>query len=152
MPKTILWMTVVTLIISACSLPGQPSNKIPPEVDLYKTGTTEGRICFPSNYIPEMYLYLENVKTQEITIIPILENEGEFSAPVPPGTYVAYAWLKDFSTGGTYSQAVPCGLSVECNDHSLIEFQISSGEITRGVEICDWYGSPSDVPIPPNAP
>ena len=151
MRKNIFILIIFTIVVSACGLPTTSEPSPTPEEDLFKTGTVEGRICFPSNYIPEMILYLENVNTQETTIVPILETQADFSAPVPPGTYLAYAWLPDLSRGGTYSQAVPCGLTVECKDHSLIEFEVSTGEITPDINVCDWYGSPKDIPLPPNA-
>lgn len=151
MRKQIFALIIFTVLLSACGRSFQSESGSIPEVDLFKTGTIEGQICFPSNYIPEMVLYLENVNTQETTLMPISENQTDFSAPVPPGIYVAYAWLPDLSRGGTYSQAVPCGLSVECKDHSLIEFEVTTGEITPGIKVCDWYGSQSDVPLPPNA-
>jgi len=127
----------------------ETSTNTPTPENPYHTGTVEGKVCFPSEYIPAMYLYLANVNTQEITIISIPENQGDFSVGVPEGTYTAYAWLADYTMGGTYSQAVPCGLSVNCNDHSLIEFEVIEDQTTSGIEVCDWYGDPSDVPLPP---
>lgn len=118
--------------------------------DLYQTGTVNGHVCYPSEAIPAMNLYFENVNTAEVTTLPIAENQGEFSAPLPPGTYVAYAWLPDFAFGGSYSEAVPCGLSVSCTDHSLISFEVTTGNETNGIEVCDWY-SFGDVPYPPEA-
>jgi hypothetical protein len=128
-----------------------PQPEAPTETpeDIYNTGTVEGKVCFPSEYIPAMYLYLANVNTQETTIISIPENQGNFSGGVPEGTYTAYAWLADYTMGGTYSEAVLCGLSIDCSDHSLVEFEVIQGETTSGIEVCDWYGGPSDVPVPP---
>jgi hypothetical protein len=67
---------------------------------------------------------------------------------VPPGEYVAYAWLPDFSGGGSYSQSVPCGLTVSCTDHSLIQFVVAPGATVTDIEVCDWYGGWDSIPIP----
>jgi len=123
----------------------------PPLEDIYQTGTANGHVCYPSEYVPQMVAYFENVDTQEVTSLPIPENQPAFSAPLPAGTYVAYAWLPDFSGGGIYSEAVPCGLSVACSDHSLIEFEVVEGGVVDGIQICDWYTSPSQIPYPPGA-
>ncbi len=109
--------------------------------DLYQTGTINGHVCYPSEYIPAMNLYLENVDTLEVTKIPIPENQGEFSAPVPPGNYVAYAWLPDFSYGGAYAG----------EDHNVLTFEVTTGQTVTNIAVCDWYGSVSDVPYPPEA-
>ncbi len=114
-------------------------------------GSVEGTICFPSSGIPPMNLYLHQVGADTPNVLSINTNQMSFSAELTPGTYVAYAWLPDFSLGGSYSQAVACGLSVECTDHSLVQFQVAAGALTSGVDVCDWYGSPGDVPLPSGA-
>jgi hypothetical protein len=119
--------------------------------NIFNTGDVEVGLCFPSEMIPPMTVYLENVTTQEVTFVPTIENQPPMTIPVPEGTYVAYAWLSDFVYGGSYSQSVPCGLSVSCTDHSLIEFQVVANQTTPGVEICDWYTNAGDIPFPPGA-
>jgi hypothetical protein len=126
----------------------QQDSQTPPE-DLYQTGTVNGLVCYPSEFTPDMMLYLENRESKEITAIPIPKNQPVFSAPVPPGFYVAYAWLRDYSGGGLYSEAVPCGLNVNCTDHTLIEFEVATGEEVNDIQVCDWYISPSEIPYPP---
>ena len=64
---------------------------------------------------------------------------------VLPGTYTVYAWLDDGELGGSYSKAVPCGLSVDCTDHSLIPVTVNAGQDVTGIDACDWYGPP---PLP----
>jgi hypothetical protein len=57
--------------------------------------------------------------------------------------------LPDFSQGGLYSRAVPCGLGEDCEDHTLLPFTIEQTEITQGIDLCDWYAGPFNVPYPP---
>ncbi|MEX1143560.1 MAG: hypothetical protein WEC16_01875 [Anaerolineales bacterium] len=115
------------------------------------TGMVEGSICFPSEGIPPMNLYLQLAGSGEPLVFPIAQNQSTFSAEVPTGTYTAYAWLPDFLIGGSYSQAVACGLTVDCTDHSLVEFEVPGGGTTAGIQVCDWYGAPGDVPLPAGA-
>lgn len=138
-----------TLEASAGDLPPVDEPLANPD-NPFQTGIAEVTLCYPSEMIPPMTLYLENVNTQEVTVVPTVQNQPPMELPLPPGTYVAYAWLPDFAFGGSYSQAVPCGLSVECNDHSLIQFEIMTDQTTSRIEVCDWYGDPGDVPYPPN--
>jgi hypothetical protein len=96
-----------------------------------------------------MTLYFENVDTAETHTLPVPEGTATYAIDLPPGTYHAYAWLEGFTVGGSYSEFVPCGLSVECSDHTLIPVTVAAGQTVSGVDIQDWYGPPGTVPYPP---
>lgn len=113
------------------------------------TGLVQGNLCYPSSDIPAMTVFLEDSAQNLLFPLDIAQNQTSYQAEVSPGTYSAYAWLPDYGYGGSYSQAVPCGLSVECSDHSLIQFTVAEGETVTGIDICDWYGGPDSVPLPP---
>ena len=115
------------------------------------TGVVEGQLCFPSEGIPPMNLYLQQAGAAEPLVVPISQNQTTFSAKVPAGTYTAFAWLPDFSFGGSYSQMVSCGLSADCTDHTLLTFEVTGGATTASIDVCDWYSNPGDVPLPPGA-
>lgn len=112
------------------------------------TGTVEGSICYPAEGIPPMTLFLQPSAGGDAVALPIGQNQSTYSAEVAAGNYTAFAWLPDFSFGGSYSQAVACGLVVGCNDHSLIKFSVTGGSTISGVDVCDWYGDFGDVPLP----
>jgi hypothetical protein len=112
-------------------------------------GQVTGRICYPSEGIPAMTAYFQDTQTNTVRRLPISQNQSSYEMTLPPGTYIAYAWLPDFSLGGAYSRAVPCGLGVDCTDHSLLTFEVVSSDSTDGIDICDWYSRPGDVPMPP---
>lgn len=115
-------------------------------------GTVEGTLCFPSYYIPEMIIYLRNIESNQITKLQTQKNQQKFKFKnVPIGKYVIYACTLDaivtdesgnYSKGhGGYTQMVPCGLTIQCEDHSLIEFEVDTNNKLKGISICDWYGA-----------
>lgn len=108
-----------------------------------------GRICFPGDDIPEMTLYLEETNNETLVELPVEAGQSAYEADLPPGLYIAYAWLKDFSRGGLYSRAVPCGLESGCDDHSLLPFTVERETVTGGIDVCDWFAGPFNVPYPP---
>lgn len=108
-----------------------------------------GEICFPGGAIPAMTAFFENTETEALVELPITQGQDRYELKLAPGTYIAYAWLLDFSQGGLYSRAVPCGLGEECDDHSLLPFDVDDNEITQGIDLCDWYAGPFNVPYPP---
>ena len=117
------------------------------------TGVVMGKICFPSEFIPSMIVYFQETTTDEFTQMQVAENQDNYTFELESGEYVAFAPLQDVGEtpfGGMYSAAVPCGLSVECTDHSLVEFNVLPGETTEGIDICDWY-APEQVPPAPGS-
>lgn len=108
-----------------------------------------GKICYPGESIPAMTAYFENTGTEGLVELPIAPGQDSYELKLESGTYIAYAWLPDFSQGGLYSRAVPCGLGEECKDHTVLPFTVEQTAITRGIDICDWYAGPFNVPYPP---
>ena len=114
-------------------------------------GGITGQLGYPSSAIPPMTLYFLNVDTNDLLTLSTRQNQGDYTKSVPPGTYHVYAWLSGFGLGASYSAAVPCGLTVDCTDHSLLAVVVTAGATTAGVDILDWYGPPGSVPLPAGA-
>ncbi len=171
--RTLFLISVVISLLTACNLPNgedidqiatsvaatlaaQPSAAPPTEPPAAPattaaptTGTVSGLVCYPSEPpLPPMTLYFEEVYSSDLITVEHTDGTGTYSIELPAGTYVAYAWREGFELGGSYSEAVPCGLSVSCTDHSLIQFQVNAGSSVTGIDICDWYGQPGDIPTP----
>jgi hypothetical protein len=115
------------------------------------TGGISGKICYPSEFIPEMTAFFQEISTQQITELPIAENQASYTFLLPPGKYVAYTYLNSGAAlGGSYSNAVLCGLSTGCSDHSLVQFDVNPGDTLSAIDICDWY-APEAIPPDPRA-
>lgn len=111
-------------------------------------GTVTGALGYPSEVIPPLTIYFENVDTADVLLLSTGESQGSYSKTLPPGTYYVYAWLQTGGLGGGYSAAVPCGLTAGCTDHSLLPVEVTAGATTAGIDIVDWYGPPGSVPPP----
>jgi Tol biopolymer transport system component len=126
---------------------------IPPTqtpVSISDQGVVMGRICYPSEAIPALTAYFVNQDTDQFSQLSIAENQDSYSLELEPGDYVAFAYRagESITLGGMYSQAVACGLTPECTDHTLLEFAVLPGETTGGIDICDWYAQ-DQLPPPP---
>lgn len=140
--------TAVSLTLTA-SIPEQPL--APSDTPEPTAGTVSGSLCYPSEPpLPEITIFFEDTSTHNVITYPHDDGTGVYSVELPPGNYVAYAWRIEYGLGGSYSQAVACGLSVNCTDHSLIPFTVTAGATTGGIDICDWYGGEGSVPTPPS--
>ena len=112
-------------------------------------GTVSGALGYPSEGIPPLTLYFQNVDTSDVLTLSTDQDESSYTKTLPPGTYHVYAWLTDGGLGGGYTAAVPCGLTADCTDHSLLPVEVVAGSTTSGIDITDWYGAPGTIPLPP---
>ena len=108
-----------------------------------------GKVCYPAEGVPAMNAYFQETTTNGVVELPIATNQTSYKINLPQGTYIAYAWMPDFSLGGLYSKAVPCGLNASCNDHSPLPFTVTTGDTLTSIDLCDWYAGPFNVPYPP---
>ena len=116
------------------------------------TGVVQGKLCYPSEYVPAMNVYLKAAGSNTIYKLVSKENEQTFTfKKIPEGNYVAFAYTteptmfdlnnKKSKASGGFTRFVPCGLSVDCKDHTLISFKVNKGKTTDAISICDWYGA-----------
>ena len=145
MNKKIFLLSVficMPILLNACLSTGQSAPST--------SGIISGKICYPSDYLPAMTLYFESTTDDRLISYPTHEGQDSYAIELEPGTYYAYVRLpEDILGGGMYSEAVPCGLEVACTDHSLIPVIVKSKQETSGVDVCDWYAPPGEVPLPP---
>jgi hypothetical protein len=119
------------------------------------TGLVRGKICAPPEGKVELILFFQQAQADageepQITELNAGAGQTTYEISLEPGSYTLYAWLADFSRGGLYSAAVPCGLGSSCKDHSLLKFEARVGEELAGIDLCDWRAGPFSVPYPPN--
>ena len=168
--KLFAFVIIFIFIISACvplggtlevglatPTPGLGNEPAPSQVPATHTplaastvGTIMGSICYPSEAIPAMTAFFESQASGQVTQLAINENQGTYSIELEPGEYIAYAYREGESIkiGGMYSQAVACGLTVDCSDHSPLVFTALAGDTTGGIDICDWYAQDLLPPLP----
>lgn len=119
-----------------------PTDTPVPTASQSPTGKLSGALNYPSSFILAQRVIAFNQKTG----YHYWQNTADGTASyvfdkLPAGTYHVLSYLisnpKTLVAG--YSQAVPCGLSVTCTDHSLIDVEVKVGEETKGIDVFDWY-------------
>jgi hypothetical protein len=128
---------------------------IPPDSDyIPPMGGISGRLSYPASGIPAMRVAAFDVKTGETSYTDTAPGQDTYFLELPVGAYnvVAYSLPGGGLPGGLaggYSQAVPCGLSVDCTDHSLIPVTVAVGVTTENVDPGDWYAPEGSFPAMP---
>ncbi len=121
------------------------------------SGSIVGQLSYPSEAIPAMAVVAYVAGGSPLDYYYIVTTAGASNYQIdnlPPGNYQVVAYTLGgggFPSGlaGGYSQAVPCGLSVDCTDHSLIVVQVLGGQGSSGVNPGDWYAPDGTFPAYP---
>src|SRR5690349_13220466 len=116
------------------------------------SGSIAGQLSYPSEFIPSQAIVAYVAGGSQFEYYYIITNEGSSSYQfdnLPPGNYHVVAYVIGGGLSAGYSQAVPCGLSVDCTDHSLISVTVTAGQVTQGVNPQDWYAPEGSFPAYP---
>lgn len=113
--------------------------------------TISGQLYFPAGYLPPQRVVAYDVDDIGAYFATEVYSGNTYSLEVPPGTYYVLAYLIDedgnadpSGYSGAYSEFVPCGLHVDCDDHSLIPVEVNPGQTITGIDPADWY-LPNDL-------
>lgn len=134
------------------SFPGSASSSDSTSQPVGADGSIAGKLMYPSSHIPPLRVVAFQLGTSNFKYVDTVENQTAYQIDsLAPGTYhvVAYTLGSSGSAGdpaGGYSQMVPCGLSVSCTDHSLIDVTVTSNHVTTGVDPNDYYANPGAFP------
>jgi len=115
-----------------------------------ENGVITGSLAYPSEILPPQRVVAFEANDPNNYFMTEVRTGGTYSLEVPPRTYFVLAFLispEDLGAtpglAGAYSEAVPCGLTVECDDHSLIPVVVTPGQTVEGIDPVDWYLPPS---------
>lgn len=113
-----------------------------------RKGALSGSLSFPSEGIPALRIVAMNPLTGVYYWQNTVAGQSyyRFEDLAPASYYVlAYDIANPSKTFfAAYSEAVPCGLSVACTDHSLIAVEVKEGEETTNINPSDWYADPAE--------
>ena len=113
-----------------------------------EVGSISGTLSYPSELIPAQVIVAFDQVTSDYFKITTIQGQGTYQMDnIPPGTYHIVAYVNGMAAG--YSQAVPCGLRVDCTDHTLIDVVVISGNRTGNIDPNDWYAPPGTFPPKP---
>lgn len=153
-PETVLMpiATAQTKITEPASMPAETAVPAP--------GSIRGKLSYPSEFIPPLRVVAFRVEngawTQGYVYVNTNLNDPNYQID---GLEAGYYWIVAYTIpggdstpvglAGGYSQFVPCGLSVDCSDHSLIAVEVKPGQVTDGADPADWYAPEGSFPPNP---
>lgn len=127
-----------------------PPDPLPKPQAPQLTGSISGRLSYPSEGIPPLRVVAFNISSGQSYSVQTVQNQTTYRIDnLPPGSYYVVAYKLGGIGAAGYSQAVLCGLSVNCTDHSLIAIQVIAGQETSNIDPGDWYAPPGSFPAAP---
>lgn len=103
-------------------------------------GTIRGTLSFPSEDLPPL-MVCAAPREGEPFCTQTIEGQSSYSLLVPEGRYVVYVDESNRTGIRAYwSEAVKCGLSADCKDHSPIEIEVRADQ-EAAADPQDWYAS-----------
>jgi hypothetical protein len=113
-------------------------------------GTLRGHLIYPAEVLVAQRIVAFDIATMTaVADVTTSEGQNEYELNVPAGDYYVVAYTLDGGLSAGYSQAVPCGLSVDCTDHSLIPVHVNAGETVNDIDPQDWYADAGTFPPMP---
>jgi hypothetical protein len=119
------------------------------------SGSISGSLNYPADSLPAMYVTAYQVGTQNYQYVITNAGQGTYQIDnLPAGIYHVVAYTVGgggFPAGfaGGYTKAVPCGLSANCADHTLIDVTVTAGQTTANISPSDWYAPEGTYPLFP---
>jgi hypothetical protein len=124
-------------------------------------GTITGTLSYPSEFVPAMRVAAFSLTNGKVYWVDTAKDQAAYAINVPPGNYyvVSYpyqgipgatgsadSWVVNGGTfSGAYTKAVICGLTVDCNDHSLVPVVVEGGQAVA-INPGDWYAADGSFP------
>jgi len=128
--------------VCTCGENGWACTKIACDADGAGAGSISGALSYPREAIPAQRVCAIDLKEDKEYCQQTTQDASTYVIAAPAGEYWVYAALEDDVTGkrAYYSEFVPCGLSVECKDHTPIRVTVESGK-TAQADPQDWYAA-----------
>ncbi len=115
-----------------------------------QSGTIRGHLIYPAEVLVAQRIVAFDAATMTaVADVTTSEGQNTYELSVPAGDYYVVAYTLDGGLSAGYSQAVPCGLSVDCTDHSLILVHVNAGQTVDDIDPQDWYAEAGAFPPMP---
>jgi len=113
-------------------------------------GSISGALSYPSEFIPPLRVAAFSVDGYNYRYVDTMQDQATYQITgLAPGKYHVVAYIMGGERAGGYTQMVPCGLSVDCADHSLIDVIVEAGKDTPDINPADWYAPEGTFPPMP---
>lgn len=118
-------------------------------------GTISGQLSYPASSIPPLRVTAYRVDDGSASYTDTAAGQLTYELELPEGDYYVVAYSiggGGFPSGlaGGYTKAVPCGLTVDCNDHTLIVVTVAANTTVTNINPGDWYADADAFPPMPS--
>jgi hypothetical protein len=121
----------------------------------FPTGLITGTLTYPADAMPPERVVAWSTTDSSHYSVDTVAGQATYELGVPTGTYAVVAYSiggGGFPNGlaGGYSQAVPCGLTASCTDHTLMPVTVDADVTLTNINPGDWYADAGTFPPMPS--
>ena len=113
----------------------------------------KGNLGYPSEFIPPLRVVAFDVNSNAYVYVDTQRNQTTYQInDLAQGTYHVVAYVRDEAPDwpAGYSYFVVCGMTVHCDNHSLVDVHVYAGRVTEDVDPIDFYAQPDEIDWPEN--
>jgi hypothetical protein len=141
-----VWAILAPAGLVACDKadPSLPTGPVDTTIPEPRPATITGKLSYPSDYIPEdMRVCAERTESPDrncSAAFKVSNGRRLYTLTVPAGSYRIYAETRAWpGYKAYYTEAVTCGLGINCSSHEPITVKVASGEKRAEINPQDWY-------------
>lgn len=161
--RKILLLIPLTLLLTFCAIgvPASSDQQVAQIVSATLTaidqmgrpaggqGSISGQLNYPLGAMPALKIYAILTGTDQFYVVETSAGQMTYQLDnLPEGKYHLVAYSAE--AAGGYTQAVLCGQTETCTDHSLADVIVLGGETTAEINLFDW-NQPDFPPQPGSA-
>lgn len=162
---TIVWIAVTstqksdtnqTPQITASASPTNTAVSTPQSEQMTVAGTVTGKLCYPSQFLPEGTIEAKNISTNESFTQKYVGSQkggaSTYTLDLEEGTYIFRYRAEvtpDTPYDGFHTKTCPTGIETTCaqaNKREHIQVVVKAGENVNGVDLCDFYYDTKNPP------
>ena len=138
---------VVAYALTTSRVPVEDIDALPTDepVSTVSTGTIEGKLCYPSEFLPAGAIEAKDTINQTVVSQSYGGTEaGEgntYSLAVPAGNYIL-RYMTENDLAGYHTDVCPTGGETTCNSENQREHigvVLTANQTVTGISLCDFY-------------
>lgn len=148
---------LLVMAMTSLALTNVANAKSQPKATKNGYATIYGMPAYPSEDVPKMSQYAENIDTKQVYRLDTKPNQTKYTMVLPaPARYRFYSWVNETQYKEPVAAYTKCNGKYDCmenkNAHEFAIVTLKPKQVIKDFRIADWFFQekvPNLVPMPP---
>ena len=149
---------LLVMVMTSLALTNVANAKSQPKATKNGYATIYGMPAYPSEDVPKMSQYAENIDTKQVYRLDTKPNQTKYTMVLPaPARYRFYSWVNETQYKEPVAAYTKCNGKYDCmenkNAHEFAIVALKPKQVIKDFYIADWFFQekvPNLVPTPPS--